>query len=352
MAIRRGVIAILVSAAAVLSTALLAQEGAQEGGRELSDAEKREFDAALEITNGIAAGQPQPNDLSLVWVREDLMKAEGNMQYVPFTVTIDPSEVNGRDVSIVWRVLPKAVEAPSETAAPSGTEEPVLPGAAFQNVTMVDLPSNKSEPVSISRSFVVPSGSYDVSVVVKEPTPERPDRNAPPLKVSVLSQALDVRDLWTGELNTSSLFLARRLEPLPAPLTPAQRAERPYVLGGLEIVPALDSRFSTDAELATYMFIYNMKADSQDKPDVTVEYSFYAKRADGEEFFNRAAPEALNAQTLPPAFSLALGHQLPTYVVVPLASFPEGDYRLEIKVTDKIAASTVTREANFTVGGS
>ena len=33
-----------------------------------------------------------------------------------------------------------------------------------------------------------------------------------------------------------------------------------------------------------------------------------------------------------------------------LASFPEGDYRLEIKVTDKIANKSLTREINFSVG--
>ena len=35
---------------------------------------------------------------------------------------------------------------------------------------------------------------------------------------------------------------------------------------------------------------------------------------------------------------------------VPLTSFPEGEYRLEIKVTDKLAEKTVTRNVNFTVG--
>jgi hypothetical protein len=34
---------------------------------------------------------------------------------------------------------------------------------------------------------------------------------------------------------------------------------------------------------------------------------------------------------------------------VPLASFPEGDYRLEIKITDKIANKSLTREIVFTV---
>ena len=34
---------------------------------------------------------------------------------------------------------------------------------------------------------------------------------------------------------------------------------------------------------------------------------------------------------------------------MPFASFPEGDYRLEIKVTDKIANKSLTRDVNFTV---
>jgi len=37
---------------------------------------------------------------------------------------------------------------------------------------------------------------------------------------------------------------------------------------------------------------------------------------------------------------------------VPLASFPEGDYRLEIKIVDKIANKTLTRDVNFSISGS
>jgi hypothetical protein len=34
---------------------------------------------------------------------------------------------------------------------------------------------------------------------------------------------------------------------------------------------------------------------------------------------------------------------------VPLASFPVGDYRLEIKLTDKLSGKTMTQNVNFTV---
>ena len=51
-------------------------------------------------------------------------------------------------------------------------------------------------------------------------------------------------------------------------------------------------------------------------------------------------------------FDFAAGHQLQTGQAVPLASFPEGDYRLEIKVTDKISSKTLTRDVNFSVAGA
>jgi hypothetical protein len=46
------------------------------------------------------------------------------------------------------------------------------------------------------------------------------------------------------------------------------------------------------------------------------------------------------------------GHQLQAGQAVPLTSFPEGDYRLEIKVTDKLANKSLTRDVNFSVSGS
>jgi hypothetical protein len=83
-----------------------------------------------------------------------------------------------------------------------------------------------------------------------------------------------------------------------------------------------------------------------------VEFNFYSKQNGAEKFFNKTDPQQLNAQTLPPGFDINAGHQLQSGQAVPLASFPEGEYRLEIKVTDKIASKSVTRDVNFTVSGS
>jgi hypothetical protein len=196
----------------------------------------------------------------------------------------------------------------------------------------------------------VSAGSYDVFLVAKEPTPDKAPKGAPAGKVSALKQTVTVPDFWNDELATSSVIIAQRIDPLPAPLTPQQQADRPYALGMMEIMPTFETKFTKKSELSTFMLIYNPKVDSSNKPDVSVEYNFYQRLGGApEKFFNKTNPQNLNGQTLPPNFDLAAGHQLQSGQAVPLASFPEGDYRLEIKVTDKIANKTLTREINFTV---
>jgi hypothetical protein len=83
-----------------------------------------------------------------------------------------------------------------------------------------------------------------------------------------------------------------------------------------------------------------------------MEFKFYQKSGDKETYFNKTEPQVLNAQTLPPQFDLAAGHQLLGTLELPLASFPEGDYRLEIDVQDKVSSQKLTKNVNFTVAGA
>jgi hypothetical protein len=352
---RRAAIALTALVAIASSTALLGQG---KDDKKKDDAQKKEIANVVKLVDQVAAGQPAANDLSLTWVREDVLKAQGNKQYVPFTVQIDPSKVSGPNVAFYWRVVAKnGAAAPPDAAAAGKKDDKDKDKAkksefAYEDITFVPVTPGQT-PMRISRSFTVGAGDYDVFLVAKEPTPDKAPKNAPPPKMSMVKQSVTVPDFWNNELSTSSVIVAQRIDPLPAPLTPQQQADRPYALGMMEIVPTFDTKFAKKAELSTFMLIYNPKVDSANKPDVTVEYNFYQKPAGApEKFFNKTNPQALNGQTLPPNFDLAAGHQLQSGQAVPLASFPEGDYRLEIKVTDKIANKTLTRELNFTVSPS
>jgi len=164
------------------------------------------------MIDGAATAQAAPNDLSLAWVREDVLKALGHRQYVPFTVSIDPSKLSGGNATIYWRVVAKTPAAPP-AAAPANTRNtphdrkaPGKAAYAFEDLRSVSVPARQG-PFAISRSFTVGAGAYDVWVVVKDPAPQRPQRNAPAPKVSLIKQAVEVPDLWNGELNTSSMFV-------------------------------------------------------------------------------------------------------------------------------------------------
>ena len=348
---RRPSLTAVAAAVVILSASLFAQQDKPQQQRKLSDAEKKEIQTVIKIVDDTAAGQPAPNDLSLAWATSDLLKAQNNKQYVPFTVTLDPSKVNGGKVSMYWRVVAKNAAAPPAADAKDAKKDDKKNAKvefAYEDINTLQLTPSPSGPTRISRSFTVAPGDYDVYVVVKEPTPEKPKKGDPAPKVSLIKQPVTVPDLWNGELNTSTVIVAERIDPLPAPLTPEQQAQRPYALGTMEIVPALDTKFTKKSELSTFLLIYNAKTDAANKPDVMVEYNFYQ----GDKFFNKTNPQNLNAQTLPPQFDFAAGHQLQSGQAVPLATFPEGDYRLEIKITDKLANKSLTREVKFSISGS
>ena len=320
----------------------------------LSNAQKADLAVITQSIDALATGQTAPNDLSMTWARQDLLKAQGGKQYVPFMVTIDPAAAAGKTLTVYWRVVSQgaAAAAPAPPANQKGdnkNQPAPRPDYAYEDMNTVSVPGNAKGAERISRSFAVAPGTYDVFMVVKEPAPEKPQKNAPPQKMSLLKQTVEVPDLWNEELNTSSVFVAERIDPLPAPLTTQQQAERPYALGTMEIVPAVDTKFAKNEELQTFLLIYNAKTDKDNKPDVSIEFNFHTTVKGEEKFFNKTNPQNLNAQTLPPGFDFAAGHQLQAGQAVPLTSFPEGEYRLEIKVTDKLADKSVTRNLNFSV---
>jgi hypothetical protein len=351
---RCGVFALFVLAVCASSIGLFAQS---KDDKKKDEAQKREIQSIVKSVDELAAGQPGANDLSMTWLREDVLKAQGQKEYVPFTVQIDPSKVSGGTVAFYWRVVSKTAAAapaaePGKKDDKKDKDKDRKSDYAYEDITFLPVTAGQTS-MKISRSFTVAAGNYDVFLIAKEPTPEKAPKNAPPPKMSAIKQSVNIPDFWNSELATSSVIVAQRIDPLPAPLTPQQQADRPYALGMMEILPTFETKFTKKAELSTFMLIYNPKVDSANKPDVSVEYNFYQKLAgQPEKFFNKTNPQNLNAQTLPPNFDFAAGHQLQSGQAVPLASFPEGDYRLEIKITDKIANKTLTREITFTVSPS
>jgi len=168
-------------------------------------------------------------------------------------------------------------------------------------------------------------------------------------RVTVIKRELAVPSLG-DELTTSSVIVADKVDVLQAAISPEKQRENPYTFGQMKITPSEMNKFAKTDDLNIVFWIYGAQLDpGTKKPNVTVDYSFSQKTASGEKYFNKTDPQELNATTLPPQFDLAAGHQLPGSLQVPLASFPEGDYHLEIKVADKVSGKSITRDVTFTI---
>src|SRR5438105_10769230 len=106
---RRRVVALAFTGIVSISAGLLAQK---KDDKKQDEAQKKEVQNLVKLADDASAGQTAPNDLALTWVRQDVLKAQGNKQYIPFVVTIDPAKVSGGTLAFYWRVVSKSAATP------------------------------------------------------------------------------------------------------------------------------------------------------------------------------------------------------------------------------------------------
>jgi hypothetical protein len=319
-----------------------------------SKTEQADIDLLLKTVDTASAGTAAPSDITINWRANDFVKGQGGSTYIPFTFTVDRNAFAKPGVALYIRVIDKNAPAPAPPpAAPAKDSKDKGKQAApppqirypWDTINFIDVPQDGR----LARAIQLPTGEYEMFIAVKE---KSTDEKAPATKVGLLRHSLTVPDFTKAELQTSSIILAKTVEPLQTAIKPEEQQDNPYAFGPMRITPTPDGKFAKAGELNVVFWIYGA-GETNGKPDVQVEYSFYQKLDSGEKYFNKTAPQVLNGTTLPPEFSSAAGHQLPGSLVIPLTSFPPGDYRLEIKVTDKVAGGkTVTQNANFAVTAS
>ena len=353
MQIRR-VVTLAVAVAMLAGTpALVAQNNQQPNRRDQerrSQADQKDIQALVQTVDAVASGkQPAPADIPIRWEGNHFLRGGDGSTYIPFTIAADASKLTSPAAALYIRVVNKNAAQP---AAPPAADQNnrnnrnQQAGAVtypWDNVNFIEVKGDGK----LSRAIALKPGQYEMFITMKERTPLEPPRNAPPAKMGMLRHELTVPDFGGADITTSSILLGS-VEQIATPLTPEQQQENPYTFGNMKVVPSSDSKLKKSGELQVLFWVYGTQANAG-KPDVQIEYNFHQKTAEGEKYFNKTAPQLLNASTLPPQFDVAAGHQLPGSLVVPLTSFPVGDYRLEIKVTDKISGKAFTQNVNFTV---
>ena len=315
----------------------------------LTEAERAEASKLLPLMNDAMRDQPVPSDIS-VDLGYDFLKAQPGQVYVPFTLKLDPATVS-QSITLYIRLAPAGMMLPPPPPEPEPGAPPAQPPAVeppsfpFEDVHFIDMPI-AADVYIVRRAFAVAAGSYDLYLGIKDS--ELVETDSIEVRRAVVKRTVEVPDLWGGQLTTSSVIVTDHVESIPVPLSAEQQRTDPYAIGSTRIVPRDVLQYETTDTLSFLFFIYNPQL-IENKPDVTVEYSFHQVTGDGEQFFNATSPQTLNAETLPPQFDMSMGHQLSAGQHVPLSAFPEGTYRLEIKVTDNTASASILRNVGFTV---
>ena len=315
--------------------------------------EQADVETLVRLVDGVAGGlQQAPADVPIAWESNHFVKGQDGITYLPFTLNIDRSKLSKADVAFYVRVVSKTrrrrrrPRPPPKPRATPRTSRRRAPGVPVGQPLVHRGPLERQ---AVPRHRAQARASTRRSSRSRKRAPTSRKQRAARRRWGSCARTCRSRISTAPELATSSILVASAIEVLTAPLPPAQQEENPYVFGPMKIGLSPDGKFSKSGELNLVFWIYGAGAAAAGKPDVQIDYAFHQKLAEGEKYFNRTQPQTLNAQSLPPEFDVAAGHQLPGTLTVPLASFPSGDYRLEIKVTDKTSGKSVVQNVSFTV---
>jgi len=330
-------------------------------------AEQQEIQSLVRIADAAMTGQQAPSDFPIQF-QNDFLKAQGSRVWVPITLTLDPAKLSSSALTLYLRVAPRGMTAPpAPPPAPDTSKDkkddknknakpapPAAPAYPFEDVSFMDVKAAPGQPLRILRGIGVPAGSYDLYVVLHErlagAAPAPGASPAPPAgKISVLKQPLDVPNYATGEFSTSTVILAERVDQLPAPIAPDKQSEHPYAFGQTEIVVSPERKFKKPQELIVLLQIYNPMLTPEKKFNLEATYTFYRQDGGAEKRFNSTEPQIFSSETMGAGFDPSGNSSIQAGQGVPLQSFPEGQYRLEIKITDKLSAKVLTQNVNFTV---
>jgi hypothetical protein len=341
MAIRRAVATVvaLVVSASFAASLVAAQQAPKPDNKKRSKQEQQEIEQLVKLVDGVMTGAtPAPTDITMT-LEPFFMKSQEQRTFVPFVLTVNGAPKT--DASLYVRVVNPAAQPDPKSKK---VEYP------WDDIHFVPAAQLAGDPVKLNRVFMATAGTYDVYVAFKERLPEKAPKNAV-AKMGVLKKQVTVPDYYNGELATSTILVADKVNVLSAPINPEEARERPFVFGMQELLPAPDMEFKKSEELSIFFQVYNAGLDSTGKPNLTLEYEFHKQEGSGEKFFNKTNPQTVNASNLPPQFDPAK-FPVPGGITVPLASFSEGDYRLNVKITDKANNNKVlSQDIRFTVKG-
>jgi GWxTD domain-containing protein len=254
--------------------------------------------------------------------RTDFLKVTSDTVLVPISVQIPNNQlsfkakdgVHSAEINIFGRVstlTDKVVQT---------FEDPVLkdyPDSLFALAVKQQSIYQKALPLR--------PGLYRLDIVIK-------DVNSG--NVGAINTRLAVPRYDEEKLEASSLILADQILHVPS----KQIGTGQFVLGSSKVRPKMDASFTPADKMGIYLQVYNLKPDEKThKSDASFVYT--VKKGD-QQVMQFKETSADMKQT---------GEQVTIERLLPLATLTPGKYTLEVSATDKLAQSTISRSAEFSI---
>jgi GWxTD domain-containing protein len=169
------------------------------------------------------------------------------------------------------------------------------------------------------KNLVLAPGNYKIDLVVRDVVSG---------KTGVVRQGFVVPRFNEGDLASSSLILATRLEPLSGRIPSGQ-----FVLGSMKVIPNATGVYKQDQTMGVYMQVYNIAIDQASlRPSVAIEYVISQK----DKEVARIKEDGKNG------FSTLNSQQITLARLIPLKDLKPGFYELSVIINDQVAGKTLT----------
>lgn len=194
----------------------------------------------------------------------------------------------------------------------------------FEDVVLSSYPEETLTIGQQSRSvyqknLVLTPGTYKIDLVVRDVVSG---------KTGVMKLGFAVPRYPEGELASSSLILANRLEPLNGRMPTGQ-----FVLGSMKVIPNATGVFKQDQTMGLYMQVYNVAIDQATlRPSVDIEYIITQKDK----------PVMKVKEDGKGGFSTLTSQQITLARLLPLKELKPGMYDIVVSITDQVSGKSIT----------
>ena len=254
--------------------------------------------------------------------RTDFLKVTSDTVLVPVTIQIPNSQlsfkakdgVHSAELNIFGRVT-----------TPTGRVV-----QTFEDSVMKDYPDSlfqlSVKQMSVyQKTLPLRPGLYRLDLVIKDVSSGN---------VGAENTRLAVPRYDEEKLEASTLILADQIEHVPA----KQIGTGQFVLGSSKVRPRLDADFTTSDKLGIYLQVYILKPDEKThKSNATILYT-------GKKSHQLIMQFKENSEDMKQT-----GDQVTIERLLPLATLAPGKYTLEVTATDKLAQSSISRSADFSI---